>query len=259
MATFNITIDNREIKLIEQLKKENFIHLTENLDIGDILIKNGIEPFLIIERKTIDDLKSSICDGRLREQRHRLLNASGLPSTKIIYIIEGPLPSKRLTKQIDNSTIIGSIINMMFRDNIKIHRTNSIEETSEFIIKLFSKIEDKNVFSIPNNVETKQEETKIESTTYTSTIHKKKKENMTPENWFICQLSMIPQISDKIATVITKNYPTLLSLVLKYQSIDESERPNLLSDLTYDLSSGKKRKIGKVVSSRVYEFLFFSN
>lgn len=269
MENFTIIIDNREIKLIEQFKKVNFIHLSENLDIGDILIKYDSEPFLIIERKTIDDLKSSICDGRLREQRYRLLNASRLPSNRIMYIIEGNTEkSSRLLKsekrQVDNSIVIGSIINMIFRDNIKIHRTNSIEETSEFIIKLFSKVKD--IFKFKNEVEQESkienkvssEETKIdkEEITYTSTIHKRKKDNMTPQNWFICQLSMIPQISDKIAIVITNEYPTLLSLILKYQSITENERPNLLSELTFDLKTGKKRKIGKTISSRVYEYIY---
>jgi ERCC4-type nuclease len=266
MTNFNIIIDNREIKLIDQLNQQHFLHTTENLDIGDIFIKKDLNPFLIIERKTIADLKSSICDGRLREQRCRLLQASGLPSSKIMYIIEGPFndTSKRLLKserkQIDTSTVLGSIINMMFRDNIKIHRTNSIEETADFIIKLFNKLQDKDIFPILNTIEDNETKNEIvnecPTISYTSTLHKKKKNNMTPEVWFVCQLSMIPQISDTIATVITKTYPSLSSLFLKYQSISENERPDLLTNLTYDLSTGKKRKIGKIISIRVYEFLY---
>jgi hypothetical protein len=79
---------------------------------------------------------------------------------------------------------------------------------------------------------------------------------MTPEVWFICQLSMIPQISDTIATVISKTYPSLSSLFMSYQSLQEGERADMLTNLTYDLSTGKKRKIGKIISSRVYEYLF---
>jgi ERCC4-type nuclease len=258
MDNFQLIIDYRENKLIEQFNNRQIQHKTENLDIGDIMITSGETalPILIIERKTIADLRSSICDGRLREQRYRLLQASGLPPSRIMYIIEGSFETtnKRLLKtthkQVDNSTLLSSIINMQFRDNIKVQRTNSIEETSDFVIKLFSKIGDKDIF------QTEHSEMKSEPQSYTSTIHKKKKENMNPETWFVCQLSMIPQISDTIATVITKTYPTLLSLILKYQSIAEDERPDLLSNLTYDLSTGKKRKIGKVVSNRVYEFLY---
>jgi len=45
----------------------------KNLDIGDIIIYNGSYK-LIIERKTINDLVSSIKDGRYREQKMRLLS-----------------------------------------------------------------------------------------------------------------------------------------------------------------------------------------
>lgn len=254
--TFELIIDYRESKLIEQFNIRQIQYTSENLDIGDIMIKSSLSPMLIIERKTISDLRSSICDGRLREQRCRLLQASGLPPERIMYIIEGTFDSstrllKSDRKQLDNSTLLSSIINMTFRDNIKIHRTNSIEETAEFIIKLFSKIGDPEIFQSQNH------ESKIEDRpSYTSTIHKKKKDNMTPETWFICQLSLIPQISDTIATVIYKTYPSLLSLISQYQSLPENERPDMLTNITYDLSTGKKRKIGKTVSNRVYQYLY---
>lgn len=279
MSVFETVIDNREMKLIELLNKNQFHFNTENLDIGDIVFMNSKQPVLIIERKTIADLRSSICDGRLREQRCRLLQASGLPPSRIMYIIEGsfePESNKRLLgsnkKQIDTSTLTGSIINMLFRDNIKIHRTNSIEETTKFIIQLFSKIAEPDIFQTDIQVnkfedneskneaknEAKNESKNEENTSisYTSTLHKKKKNNMTPEVWFICQLKMIPQVSDTIANAIIKEYSSLKSLILKYQSLTEEDRPNLLSSITYDLSTGKKRKIGKVVSERIYDFLY---
>ena len=268
MTQFQTIIDNREMKLIEKLNTQQFDFQTENLDIGDIMILKAKQPFLIIERKTIADLRASICDGRLREQRCRLLQASGLPPSRIMYIIEGSLTenggcNRRLLgagrKQIDTNTLVSSIINMMFRDNIKIHRTNSIEETVDFIIRLFSKVEDPDIFQLEKQIgEEKKEELEIQQNTpsYSSTLHKKKKDNMTPEVWFVCQLSMIPQVSDKIATAIIREYPSLISLILKYQTISEEERPDLLSTITYDLSTGKKRKIGKVISVRIYEFLY---
>jgi hypothetical protein len=69
---------------------------------------------------------------------------------------------------------------------------------------------------------------------------------------------MIPQISDTIATAITTIYPTLLSLITAYQNTIEEERPSLLSSITYDLSTGKKRKIGIKISERVYQFVFIN-
>ena len=263
MSNFNVIIDIREIKLIEQLKNLSFVFTSKSLDIGDIMITQDEIPFLIIERKTIDDLKSSVVDGRLREQRYRLLNASGLPPSRIIYIVEGDFQpkSRRLMvkdRGVSNSTVVGSIINMLFRDNIKVYRTNSIEETADFIVKLFSKVGDKEIFFEEKKEDT-EEKNEPQPVSYTSVVDKKKKNNMTPKVWFICQLSMIPQISDTIATAITTVYPTLLSLITAYQNTIEEERPSLLSSITYDLSTGKKRKIGIKISERVYQFVFVNS
>ena len=53
-------IDCRENKILDKLKESNkFAFLVHQLDLGDIIIKNGIRK-LIIERKTWDDLKSSL-------------------------------------------------------------------------------------------------------------------------------------------------------------------------------------------------------
>jgi ERCC4-type nuclease len=258
MSNFNVIIDIRENKLVEQLKNLSFDFTTKSLDIGDIMITEGDLPFIIIERKTIDDLKSSVVDGRLREQRYRLLNASGLPPTRIMYIIEGDLSRRLISKErgkggVSNSTVVGSIINMMFRDNIKVYRTNSVEETADFIIKLFSKVGDKEIFLQEKKNETEE---KSEPQSYTTVVDKKKKNNMTPNVWFISQLSMIPQISNTIANAIVSVYPTLISLITSYQNTSEEERPSLLSNITYDLSTGKKRKIGMKISERVYQFIF---
>jgi ERCC4-type nuclease len=175
-----------------------------------------------------------------------------------MYIIEGDLSRRLISKErgkggVSNSTVVGSIINMMFRDNIKVYRTNSVEETADFIIKLFSKVGDKEIFLQEKKNETEE---KSEPQSYTTVVDKKKKNNMTPNVWFISQLSMIPQISNTIANAIVSVYPTLISLITSYQNTSEEERPSLLSNITYDLSTGKKRKIGMKISERVYQFIF---
>jgi ERCC4-type nuclease len=47
----------------------------------------------VVERKAIDDLASSIIDGRYREQKHRLLSTNLV----CIYLIEGPIEESRLS------------------------------------------------------------------------------------------------------------------------------------------------------------------
>ena len=82
-----LKIDYREGKLKNLLDGEEFS--LENLAIGDIEITDGTTTF-IIERKTWQDLSSSIKDSRFREQRSRLLLWQNENiNNKIMYFIEG--------------------------------------------------------------------------------------------------------------------------------------------------------------------------
>ena len=61
-----------------------------NLEMGDIQIIKDDKPLIIIERKSVSDLNSSIRDGRYHEQKHRLIN--NVDRQRIVYIIEGQIP-----------------------------------------------------------------------------------------------------------------------------------------------------------------------
>ena len=61
-----LIIDNREIKLIELLEKNNILIEKRNCEIGDIIYEYEEKPFIIIERKTLNDLSNSIKDGRYK-------------------------------------------------------------------------------------------------------------------------------------------------------------------------------------------------
>ena len=86
MTSIELVIDNRETELIEKLKEKKIKFSVEQLDVGDILYRNGEEVILIIERKSVNDLKASICDGRGREQKARLLGST--PKERIMYLLK---------------------------------------------------------------------------------------------------------------------------------------------------------------------------
>ena len=93
-----IIIDNREHKLIELIKnqitdkKYSFIQVeVSQLEIGDLKITTDDDKkLLLFERKTVNDLASSILDGRYNEQSFRL-DKSIFHNHNIIYIIEGSI------------------------------------------------------------------------------------------------------------------------------------------------------------------------
>lgn len=247
--TIEIIVDTRERELIERMSANNNI-IVEQLDIGDIVFRRDNETILVIERKTINDLKASICDGRGREQKSRLLGST--PKHRIMYLIEGSL-NKSLDSKISGlpvSTLIGSLINTQLRDGIKVYKTSSIEESVNFLYKLHDKLEK------DGEMYFKEEEQSITAGKYSSTLKKQKKANMTPNVWFITQLSLIPQVTEKIATVIVEKYPTVRDLMMEYESTPEHLRGKLLADLKFALKNDKERRVGDKISLRIYQYYY---
>jgi ERCC4-type nuclease len=163
-----------------------------------------------------------------------------------MYLIEGDLTKSKVSG-IPTTTLLGSIINTQFRDNINIYKTSSLDETVVYIIKLFEKLE-------KDGSEYFKDGSKLVQ--YASTLKKSKKANMTPVVWFTCQLSQIPQVTDKISDVIIEKYPNVSILLQVYHTTPDHLRGKLLSDLVYPLATGKSRRIGDKISSRIYKFMY---
>lgn len=93
-----------------------------------------------------------------------------------------------------------------------------------------------------------------------SRINKKKKDNLTPK---LCQqlmLTNIPGISSKYAIAILEHYKTINTLITL---INDTTKPRTdiikeLTQLTLNTASGKSRKLGPVLSSRLVEYLAYS-
>tara|TARA_B100001175_G_scaffold305849_1_gene303312 strand:+ start:416 stop:1099 length:684 start_codon:yes stop_codon:yes gene_type:complete len=224
-----IIIDNREKDLIKLFKNNNITHITKNLEIGDIQFIVNEEIIYIIERKTYDDLGTSIKDGRYKEQKFRLLANN---NNNIFYIIEG---DKNKCKTLAYNALLGSIINMLFRDNIKIINSTNIDET----YKIINQIKDKY-----NNGKFKKID--CNKSNYISSIKTNKKENMDKNLCSIVQLSVIPGVSKNIAEVIINKYESLSNLIEEFKKNDNL----LLENIKLE-----KRKIGKALSKKIYDFL----
>lgn len=238
-----LIIDNREKKIIKQVANSKAKFTLKNLELGDYVYNLNNNPYIIIERKTVQDLATSIKDGRYREQKIRLLEEQQ-KGVKIIYLIEGNVHLK--TSGIPSSTFFSVIINGMIRDNIYTYISKNIEESVRFIEKIYQQLEktkdeinSKNIEKLHENIENKDIE-------YASCIKSNKKENLTHHVCYINQLSQIPGVSTKIASSIVNKYPTMLKLINKLE-IDEG-------DLLEDHKIGNRR-IGKILSQRIFEYL----
>lgn len=224
-----IYVDNRERDLIKLFNENNNDIILKNLEIGDIVYKKDEEVIYIVERKTFNDLGASINDGRYKEQKIRLLSNS---NGNLFYIIEGNMSECTTLNQ---KALLGSIVNMTFRDNIKLIFSSDINQTYKILVQIRDKFNNGKF----NKIIT-------ENNNYTSSIKLNKKENMTKLNCNIIQLATIPGISKNISTIILENYNTISNLIDEYKKNDEY--------MLKDLNIGKK-KLGKVLSKKIYDIL----
>jgi len=241
-SILTIIIDARETALYNEIierdldiYKEKIEVVKENIDLGDIHIKfNDI--YYIFERKTVQDLQSSIQDGRYKEQKARMLSST--IQKNISYIIEGDdiLSSKIYTK--NKAMIQGAYFHTLFRDNVRILFTKNTDETTTLLLSLCVKIIDNPKKFICENY--------TSETQYSDCIKLKRKkiENIDPHTCYIMQLSQIPHISNIIANNISKTYPNMIYLI---NNISNSE--NQIKDLC------KIEGIGKEKAGYIIKFL----
>jgi len=245
---------------------------------------------IIIERKCITDMIASIKDGRYKEQKLRLLSeiSKNTNTTQCIvcYLLEGSQNELRLPQ--DKNMLNGSIISSIFRDKIPILRTFTLQETQNIITRLHERL-NKDITDFfpktipdntPSNTSTSNTSTSNtptsstqtntqntipnsnliisdESTLYLQSIKKCKKENLTPILWNKISLSNIPGISTNIAAKISEYYPSIKKLYRAYNECDtEITREMMLADIILTDNGKQKRRIGDVISKRVYEYIY---
>lgn len=241
----SFVVDNREISLIDALHRMSIdVEIKiQSMDIADIQITYN-NYTLLIERKTVADLAASIKDGRSREQKARLMSTRALdPSVRLLYIIEGSLPeadSNSITCfGVTSSAIHSFHYNTLFRDNIFVITTNSVQHTACVIKSLTTRIKSKGLLAplLPSNQDD-----------YTSLIVKtRKKDNVNVSTCLVMQLSSIPGISSKKAMSIINalNVESLCGLFNVLQ--DSSVAASKLSQV---------QGIGNMLAKTIVQFLY---
>jgi len=248
MENIAITVDYREKGLIELIKANPDINLGtvqyENLDVADIIIYfNGAIVYLI-ERKTWTDLAASIKDGRYRSQKLRLIRHAldnKLNRSAILYLLEGKQPRVGVNG-LSGSILQSACVNMQTRDGFRICHTANIGDTYIFLQKVCKCLMQHGF----HQDRVQCDIISIEEKVIKSQITIKKKNNLTPQNIYIHQLSVIPGVSTKTALAISQNYKSMSTLIGAFLN-----KPELLSDINIG-----KRRIGKKLSERIYNSLY---
>jgi ERCC4-type nuclease len=130
-----IIIDEREVSLYDkciavvQAGDLTTITVTKQvLPLGDILFKtNEDELICIIERKSLNDLISSIKDGRYEEQSHRLSHNGECSLHQVVYLIEGMISVLRTPQE--KRLVYSCIASLNCFKGFSVLRSSSIQET----------------------------------------------------------------------------------------------------------------------------------
>ena len=153
-----IKVDFREKELIAllQLKmmnddvNSNIKLKVDNLKIGDTVFveidvnENEIgEELVVFERKSLNDLASSIKDGRYAEQSFRLDGYQAVPNHNIVYLIEGDISKYRETKytRINKKTLLSSMFSILYYKGFSVVRTMNVLETCDLVSSWADKLE----------------------------------------------------------------------------------------------------------------------
>jgi crossover junction endonuclease MUS81 len=285
-----LIIDNREIRSqrdrdffqtrLTSLKVECDVR---PLSVGDVVWtakhkKTGREVILnyICERKRLDDLVSSIKDGRFQEQKNRL-KKSGMK--QFYYLVEDVVTSD-MNKFGDMSDAIQTAMSMtMTISNFYLKRFKSIEDTIAFLASLTQVIKDQFAKNKTNLLVLKARSIKNQAE-YSLLIakFKEKFENrltlyecahlfstfqdsmgktgmMTVKETFILMLMGIRGVSLERAVAIQNRFKTPKNLIefffVENNHLSELDKKQLMMDVFKNEIGNKK--IGKVLLEKIYD------
>lgn len=247
-----LQVDCREQQLIGLLRplvdaEEGVSMETASLPVGDIIVLNDDrQELVIIERKTIADLLSSIKDGRYEEQRYRLSNL-GHVHHHIMYLIEGYVGHHQ-------SILYAAMTSLHYFSGFSIMRTQSCEDTATFLLHYARKLHKERSTRVPfysaDGESSASAAATSSSVPYTHVVKRVKKDNLSPENMTEVMLSQIPGVSPVTAHAIVATLGHMDTLIATLQS-----RPSALQEVAYTNDKGQRRTLTKPCMEKILQCL----
>ncbi|KAG0183365.1 Crossover junction endonuclease mus81 [Apophysomyces sp. BC1034] len=274
-----LVLDNREIKMrsnrdyiLEKLESKGIKVVKRALELGDMIWiaqKKGSnspsdELFLdiVIERKRMDDLVSSIKDGRFREQKFRLQQAG---ARKVVYIVEEY--NKEEAERFGMQAIQTVMSSTQVVDGFFLKRTNTIDDTIDYLVsvtKMVKKLyQNTTLYRIPEHLVCRQDFLHLKETYGSSSteafvvtyplynrLNSKYGTSML-QDLYMRMLMTIRGVSVEKASALIKVYPTPRKLLEAMKAVDEDEGKMLAKEATKNGIS--RRKWSGPLSERLWQ------
>lgn len=261
-----LVIDTREMQfqgtsgrkksfLKEKLDELGVVNETRNLSVGD-MVWVGVTPEkeehvleYVVERKAIDDLCSSIIDGRYVEQKYRLMRSS---FTKVLYLLEGD--TNRMGNrngghhsQFTAHTLQKALCSTQVGAQFHTHQTRDLQDTAQFLARMTRMIKRKYAYHATQNPCKFSSELFPTFKNYMD--NNAKTGDLTVQDLFAKQLLQINGCSPERVFAILEDYPTLVDLRNAYLALDdEKARQKMLASI---VCGEKQRRLGPVLSKRI--------
>ena len=223
-----------------------------NLSVGDMIwigiTDTGVELVLdyVVERKAIDDLCSSIIDGRYVEQKYRLQRSN---FKKVIYLLEGNTNQMFCRTGASRTsftapTLHKALCSTQICAGFKTHQTKDLNETATFLRRTTAMLKRKYVHSNENKVYFARDAFDTYSEYHTNNA---KTGELSVQDLFAKQLLQITGCSPDRVFAIVQRYPTLPALYDAFKE-DSGSANSLLADI---VCGEKQRKLGPVLAKRI--------
>lgn len=239
----NLLIDSKESSLIQLCKKHELSFQISNLVSGDIECNDGIFR-LLFERKTLNDLHSSICDGRYREQRSRLL-ALRSDTTKFAYCID--LSTSSLHNDILQHDMV-ILHRLVFSYDIPLF---FFTNTEQLVLWIKWIIVQSSLSIFFKKRDTYQDQ--IENILISKNIHKK--DVINSKTWFSSSLLCLNGISYSIANAISNEFKSWSEFSKWIHHCDSDY--SRLQNIVFSTPKRPIQKLGNKLSLKIISF--FSN
>ncbi|MCJ1402557.1 Crossover junction endonuclease mus81 [Xylographa trunciseda] len=294
--TVELVLDNREVRtkhdrdyIQDELRTHGVQPIVRPLDLGDALWvakckdprllsslgEEGDEVILdwIVERKRLDDLLSSIKDGRFLEQKFRL-HKSGVKN--VVYVIE-EITMDAEAMQHNHERIMSAITSTQVVNGYFVKKTQKLDDTIRYLAKMTKMLkvlyESKPILLVPS--------ASLSPTTYLpllsslATPHHitydsfaslvSKSDSLTVRDVFLKMLMCTRGITGDKAMEIQKQWPTPKAFVEALEGcgrgddlgvvMDEAARAKRRGEMVFKVAGGfvGPRKIGRAVGAKVGE------
>jgi ERCC4-type nuclease len=169
----------------------------------------------------------------------------------IYYVIEGDFKYYRPFKGMpDKKTLLSAMVSISYYKGFSLYRTNTLEETAEWIVQFASKLEKEGQQAIPYYSE-QHAGSASAITPYSEVIAKRvKKDNITPENIGEIMLSQIPNVSNASAIAIMNKFRNLSDLLIALKS-----DAHCLDDIKIINKNGQSKRLMKPCINSIYTFI----